>query len=294
VIKDPNRNLVIDTGLNRRECLEAMLEGLSRIGVDLKKTDFYITHFHSDHFALARLLSDETTTVYMNGPDKAFIESWDGWGQISEFALLNGFPREELMSAISNHPGYKYDSDRVPVMIAVNDGDLIRCGGYNFTAVATPGHTIGHTCLYEPARKLLLSGDHILIDITPNIGCWSENANPLKLYLASLNRIHGMQVDLVLPGHRSIVGDCRGRIEELRLHHDRRLEEVLSILKHGPQNAYAAASRMTWDLEGSWSSFPVAQKWFATGEAIAHLRYLEEEGEVVRDDSTGSRVYSIT
>jgi hypothetical protein len=40
---------------------------------------------------------------------------------------------------------------------------------------------------------------------------------------------------------------------------------------------------MTWDIEAdSWDHFPVAQKWFATGEAISHLRYLELRGKVRR------------
>lgn len=294
VIKDPKRNLIIDTGLNRKECLEAMLAGLAEIGVDLKLTDFYITHSHADHFTLAQLLSDDTTTVYMNGPDKTYMESWPNWEPIAEFLALNGFPRDEIGLAVSNHPANKYGSYRMPVMSAVKDGDIIRYGGYNLTAVATPGHTQGHACLYEPAKKLLFSGDHILIDITPNIGCWIQNVNPLKLYLASLDKVYGMQVDLVLPGHRRILRDCKGRIEELREHHRRRLEEVLSILAHGPQSAYEAASRMSWDIDcSSWAAFPVSQKWFATGEAIAHLRYLEDNRRVVRGERAGCRVYSI-
>ncbi len=41
---------------------------------------------------------------------------------------------------------------------------------------------------------------------------------------------------------------------------------------------------MTWDIDcESWNDFPVAQKWFATGEAIAHLHYLESEGRVTRN-----------
>jgi hypothetical protein len=41
---------------------------------------------------------------------------------------------------------------------------------------------------------------------------------------------------------------------------------------------------MTWDLDAdSWEQFPRAQKWFATGEAIAHLRCLEEEGKITRE-----------
>ena len=295
VIKDPERNLIIDTGLNRKECLDAMLGGLAEIGVDLKQTDFYITHLHADHFALAQSLSDDTTTVYMNGPDKAFIENWRGWEPIAEFLVLNGFPRDEIDSAINSHPAQKYGSWQMPMMSAVEDGDIIRCGGYDLMAVATPGHTRGHTCLYERVNKLLFSGDHILIDITPNIGCSVEGTNPLELYLASLDKVFGMQVDLVLPGHRRLLRDCNSRIEELRQHHRRRLEEVLSILEYGPQNAYEAASRMTWDIDcSSWEAFPVSQKWFATGEAVAHLRYLEESGRVVRDEHAGCRVYSIT
>jgi hypothetical protein len=40
---------------------------------------------------------------------------------------------------------------------------------------------------------------------------------------------------------------------------------------------------MTWDIGfKSWDIFPPAQKWFAFGEAMAHLKYLEEEGKVER------------
>ena len=293
VVKDPKRNLIIDTGLNRKECLEAMMAGLSEIGVDLKRTDFYITHLHADHFALAQQLCDENTKVFMNEPDKEYLENWSSWEPIVEFYILNGFPREDADSAISNHPGQKYGSDRNPVMCGVKDGDVLSYGGFDFTAVATPGHTPGHTCLYEPVKKFLLSGDHILIDITPNIGCWMEGTNPLKLYLESLEKVSRMRVDLVLPGHRRIVSDCRGRIEQLRQHHDERLKEVLSILENGPQSGYETASRMSWDIDcSSWADFPVAQRWFATSEAIAHLRYLEDEGKIVRHERDGCRFYS--
>ena len=295
VIKDKRRNLIIDTGLNRKECLEAMLAGLNEIGVDLKQTDFYITHLHADHFALAQLLFDENTKVYMNEPDKEYMENWPNWGLVIEFYAVNGFPRDDIDYVISNHPGQKYGSDRIPVMTAVRDGDIISYGGFNFTAVSTPGHTPGHTCLYEPGKKFLISGDHILIDITPNIGCWMEGINPLKLYIESLKKVYGMQVDLVLPGHRRILTDCRGRIDELRQHHNERLLEVLSILAHGPRNAYETASGMTWDIDcSSWAAFPVLQKWFATSEAIAHLRYLEDDGKIVRQEQNGCRLYSLT
>jgi glyoxylase-like metal-dependent hydrolase (beta-lactamase superfamily II) len=128
-------------------------------------------------------------------------------------------------------------------------------------------------CLYEPDKKILVAGDHILIDITPNIQCWTDEQNPLQDYLTSLDKVNDMEIDLVLPGHRRVITDHRKRIAELKEHHRARLEEVLSILEDHPQTAFEVASQMTWDLDAdSWEDFPRAQKWFATGEAIAHLR----------------------
>jgi hypothetical protein len=40
---------------------------------------------------------------------------------------------------------------------------------------------------------------------------------------------------------------------------------------------------MTWDITyENWAAFPASQKWFATGEAIAHLQYLYTDGRIGR------------
>ena len=64
-------------------------------------------------------------------------------------------------------------------------------------------------------KKILISGDHILSDITPNIQCWSDQEDPLKNYLASLDKVYQLDVDLVLPGHRRVFKNFRERISEL-------------------------------------------------------------------------------
>jgi hypothetical protein len=116
----------------------------------------------------------------------------------------------------------------------------------------------------------------------------------LKHYLASLDKVAGLQVDLILPGHRRLIRNHDARIAELKQHHAHRLNEVLAILGGGPLNAFQVAARMTWDIKAdSWDAFPVAQKWFATGEAIAHLRYLEEEGKLARKKSGKIKLYSL-
>ncbi len=51
---------------------------------------------------------------------------------------------------------------------------------------------------------------------------------------------------------------------------------------------------MSWDIDcESWELFPVAQKWFATGEALAHLRYLEGEGRIRRTGVQKAFTFSV-
>ena len=294
VIKGPDRSLIIDTGLNRRECLDAMQAGLSTLGIDLKASDIFITHLHADHFGLVTKLATDTSHVYFSRPEKELIESWEGFGPMIAYAGQNGFPENELQAALDKHPGAKFGSEWIPEMKLLEDGDEIRIGDYEFRCVVTPGHTMGHICLYEPDKKILVAGDHILIDITPNIQCWSDTQNPLKHYLASLEKVYSLKVELTLPGHRRLIENHQTRIEELKRHHADRLTEVLSILKAGAMNAFQVASQMTWDIDSeSWDQFPVAQKWFATGEAISHLRYLEEEGQLVRNAGGKITLYGL-
>jgi glyoxylase-like metal-dependent hydrolase (beta-lactamase superfamily II) len=288
VIRNAERNLIIDTGLNRKECLDAMLNGLKKLGVELTQSDIFITHLHADHFGLVAKLVTDSSEILFSRPEKELMESWEGFDSMVGYAGGNGFPADELKAALDRHPGNKYGTEWIPELKVLEDGDAIDVGDYHFKCVATPGHTMGHICLYEPSKKVLVAGDHILIDITPNIQCWSDTQNPLKHYIESLDKVAKLDVDLVLPGHRRLIEDHRARIDELKEHHKNRLDEVLDILKKPDQHAYQVASQMTWDIKAkSWDHFPVAQKWFATGEALSHLRCLEEEGKVSRKTEGG-------
>ena len=105
----------------------------------------------------------------------------------------------------------------------------------------------------------------------------------------------GLQIDLVLPGHRRLIRNPLDRIDELKRHHANRLSEVLTILEAGPMTAFQIAARMTWDLKCEhWDDFPVAQKWFATGEAISHLSYLAEAGRVIRQTAEKRTTYTLS
>ena len=283
VVRTPDRSLIIDTGFNTKVCQDAMMKGLNTLGIDLADADIFITHFHADHFGLVPKLKTRSTRVFFNRPEAELLENWEGFGTMIEFADHHGFPKTKLKPALEAHPGNKFGTEWLPMVNILSEGQILTYGGYSFTCVETPGHTLGHICLYEENRKIFISGDHVLIDISPNIQCWTDHENPLKSYMESLVKIRNFDVELVLPGHRRSFTTLGSRVDELILHHEERLNEVRNILDRGPKTAYETAGQMNWDIKAAgWNDFPIAQQWFATGEALSHLRYLEANGEITR------------
>lgn len=284
VVKDDNRNLIIDTGFNRTVCYDAMRQGLAELDVDLNKTDFMLTHMHADHTGLVARLATESSKVFFSRIDARVYDEDYSPRPVIDFAERNGFPAEALQKAMDSHPGFKYSPEKIPGLTLIEEGALLEYGGYRLQCIATPGHTQGHICLYAAEQKIFFSGDHVLYDITPHIESWSYAVNSLEDYLTSLDKVYDLPVELVLPGHRNFFTDLKARIDELKAHHHERTDEVMDVLGDRSMNAYEIAAGMTWDIEcESWEAFPIVQKWFAVGEAIAHLRFLESRGRLIRN-----------
>lgn len=285
--------LIIDTGFNLDACYEEMLRGLRQIGVDLKKTEIFVTHLHADHLGLAGRLAEE---VYMSKTDAEIaMESAkhpEYWNELVEFYKKNGFPSNEAEKVSKIHPAVKYSPKAIQFNF-LEEGDVLEFGNYRLEVLHTPGHTPGHLCLYDPDKKILFSGDHILFDITPNITHWETLDDALGVYLQSLDKIYALEVEKTLPGHRNFCGDHRKRIEELKEHHRKRLEETLNAVKAGSRTAWEIAQKITWDLTyEDWNELPTMQKWFAVGETIAHLDYLEKRKMIFRENS--DKIYYYT
>ena len=290
LIKGDDRNLLIDTGFNREECKTALKEGLDEIGVNMENTDIFLTHLHSDHSGLASDFASKNSKVYASekaGKAINLLREFDLWKETFKSAKGLGF-EGEINDYLERHPGFRFSNTHNLEFTHVHDGDIIKIGDYELKCIATPGHTEGLMCLYDEKHKILFSADHILGRITPNISVWGFETDALRDYFNSLDKIKKLEVERVFPSHRHLFENCNERIEELKAHHAKRLAEVEEILEVEPKSAYEVASFMKWDMTfKSWAEFPHVQKWFATGEAMAHLVYLYNQKKIKMEVEDG-------
>lgn len=281
------RNLLVDTGFRQAECRQALLAGLAELQVSLADTDLFLTHLHSDHAGLAPELLSPTSRIFISATDRVRLPGpacTTQWADFDALSLAAGFPAPLLKELETSNPARAPEPPPCDRYEPVSDGDQFHYGGYTFHALSTPGHTPGHMVLWEPDTGLLLLGDHVLFDITPNITTWPGYANPLGDYLHSLAQVRQLPVQLPLPAHRTVQKGFRTRIDEIIAHHHRRCSEALTVLSATPDlTAYDLTAQMTWQIRcRGWADFPVPQKWFAVGEASAHLEYLMAQGKVTR------------
>jgi len=285
LVRSDDRSLLVDTGGNHQESEDTLLSGLAELGVDLDRLDILISHMHSDHIGCLPSVQTKDNTVYFNRPEVAILQmarDSGGFGhRMSKMTKQAGFIGVDLDNAFKMQPGLRYAPPDPNTFTLVEDDYRIEVGEYSFECVETPGHSPGHICLYDAEKKLMLCADHVLNEISPNIATWHEDDDPLTDYLNSLAKARTFDVELGLPGHRTNITDFGGRIDELIAHHHERLDEVTDIIADSKMNAHDIASKMQWNMKyNTWDDVGMIQRWFATGEAISHLRYLERVGRI--------------
>jgi glyoxylase-like metal-dependent hydrolase (beta-lactamase superfamily II) len=294
LIKNSQRSLLIDTAFNGPECRTVLEDALNKLEIDRDMLDIFATHLHADHTGLAPHVLGQNSNFYLNDYGTKVLTA-TSLSRAYDFAKRNGFPDENLDELFERHPGNKFQGDSFPESISLAEDEVLNYDSYSLRVVNTPGHTLGHQCLYDPDRKLLFSGDHVLGDITPNISVHTYETRYILIhYLSSLDKIAELDVELVLPGHKNPFENLNERIAELKHHHVLRTTEVYDILESGKHNAYEVATKISWDITRlSWEEFPIIQQWFATGEALSHLWALEEENKIVVHENKEKTLFSI-
>ncbi len=134
-----------------------------------------------------------------------------------------------------------------------------------FTAIPTPGHAPDHLAFV--AGRVLFSGDAVLghgsVYVAPDPGA-------LRGYLAALDRLLGMDLDLICPGHGPPVAEPRAKLAEYRDHRldrERRLVAALDDGLRAPDDL----------LDRAWSDVPAVLRPAAAVTLAAHLDKLAEE-----------------
>lgn len=292
LIKGEDRDLLIDTGFCCAECRNAMKRQLKRLDSVADRRDVLLSHLHADHSGLAEEFAGKDGHIYISRVDLDLIKRvLDGgvyYFQSKRYGE-EGFPPKEIREIEETSPARKMALKRIDFRFqGLKDGEEIMVGGYRIKALSVPGHTPGNMMFWMEDSGIMFTGDHVLFDISPNIVIWEELADALGMYMESLKRTKDIPVRLALPGHRE-TGNYSERVGAILSHHERRLEEIKEIIKDAPGlTAYEIAGRMKWRIRAdSWDDFPVTQKWFATGECMAHLAHLQIQGHAKREQRDG-------
>lgn len=167
----------------------------------------------------------------------------------------------------------------------VRHGAPLRLAGREWLAIHTPGHTLDHLCLFDPAEGLLLSGDHVLPSITPHIS-GSGEGDALRSYLATLDLVAELPgVTLGLPAHGHPFTDVPGRVEAIKAHHFERMEKLRAAsLALGPADVVTLSHELF--PERHWGVM-------AESETFAHLEHLRAAGEAERWEEHGVLMYRV-
>ncbi|HJQ47206.1 MAG TPA: MBL fold metallo-hydrolase [Amycolatopsis sp.] len=278
--------VVVDPGWNSDEGWSALQAGLTAAGASVSDvTGIVATHVHPDHHGLSgRLRESSGAWIAMHPAERETLpqrrdlhEHADMRSAVRDWMRRCGASDTEIAELTTMFQGRGQAMEMPEPDVLLEDGDLAPLKGRRLRAVWTPGHTPGHLCLQEPDARLLLTGDHVLPRITPNIGLHPDSADaPLASFLESLDRTAGYDDHDALPAHEYRFRGLAARSRQLREHHDKRCMEIISVVTEvGRPTPWEVAEQLSWSRP--WPEIGT-MRFGAVVETTAHLDYLADQG----------------
>lgn len=291
VLEDEGGVALVDTGLDippSRAAWETLFTGAL---AGRTVTRVIVTHFHPDHIGLAGwlcarfavrlwitrgewLFARMLTSDVRDAPPAEALDYWRaaGWS-------------EEAIAEEAGKGWGRFASVVSPVPVAMRrleEGDVVRIGARDWRVLIGSGHSPEHACLIDEAGKVIIAGDQVLPRITSNVSLsLSEpEGDPLGDWLASIARLRNLPDDLlVLPSHGEPFTGLHARLDALAEGHHGRLNAL---------HEHLSEPRRSVDCFGILFARAVGDHvGLATGEALAHLRYLEVTGRALREVRDG-------
>ncbi len=285
---------LFDTGLNLDDAfsrLEASLETINRSVRDIDH--IFITHQHADHCGMAgRIKKTSGAVIHMSEIGKQIIQNHKDEKQvvnrIKKFYVEQGLTEEAVdpLMVLIRHFRKAIIPFHVDECLDYHKKYFI--GDTSFEAFPTPGHARDHVCFFFQKEGILLSGDHVLPEITPNLSpdLFCPGFRPLQSFLDSLTRIQDLPVTKVLPGHGVPFSDLKKRINEMREHHKKRKNLTFNSVKKGPKTTFQVSK----DIFGA--GLPEFDKFLALNETYVHLIELIHEGGIEKSRNGKQILYN--
>lgn len=300
LLEDGDGWTIVDTGLASDACKANWEQVFQNHLAGRPVTRVLVTHFHPDHVGLAGWLTQRwQAPLWMPRSEWLFARllSLDTSDEMMrrQIAFYRGAGCSEDYLATVRARGPSYAGRVTPIPVghrSLRDGDQLAIGGRDWQVIVGRGHSPEHACLYCPDLKLLISGDQVLPKISPNVGVHMSEpeADPLNDFMASLDRLAALPADThVLPSHNAPFHGLHGRLDELRQHHEDRLDDLLAVLDRPRTAMEVCPTLFRRPLDHHQTGFAIA-------EALAHLHHLRGRGliEGTRDAEGRHRYARIT
>ena len=271
---------LLDCGMNSGDSLQLIRSTLADLGGKRLRT-LVVTHIHPDHYGAAGILA---------GPGKAelylhrlevplvhprYVELEQLVIEVRNYLRVNGVPEEEAEVLSNSQRALSQVVAPAEPTVQLDGAESLMLGRTPVRVEWTPGHSPGHICLYSASTGLSFAGDHVLPDLSPNIGLHPQSTpDPLHEYLDGLRRVAAYKPRLVLPAHGRPFSDVGGRVETLVEHHRRRMERVMSIVAGGELTGWEVALKLWGPREQLY------ERRLALQEGLAHLQALAVEGSL--------------
>ena len=295
VLQEEAGYTIVDPGLNTEQARELWLNVMEELRIELKQIrKTVLTHHHPDHYGLAGWMQELTNCeVYISSAGHSLVNRLWGEGETLTDELCALFARHGL-PVDKQQLMYDHMKSFIPLVSPqptevkhLEEGDVWRAGELNFRTLSLSGHAYSHLIFLDERNKLMLCGDHVLPRISPNISYLpDEDPDPLHSFLEGLDKLAGCgEMEAVYPGHRDPFRDLPGRVEELKAHHERRLQQIADLL-HQPASAHEVCMAMFG------KRLSTHQLRFAMSETIAHLVYLEQRQNIQAEQRGDMLVYT--
>lgn len=274
--------LLLDCGTDWEPGREAIRDGFELLGLESTAVHtLVVSHLHPDHVGMsARMVRELGCRFVMHENARTMVERYnDTPGYVERLLHIGrtyGVPHTILDSVsadLAKRPDYMPLID--PPDHTVRDGGRIDIGeGRWLEVIHTPGHDSAHMCLRDSRTGVLFSGDHILPRISPVI-MWDEGlGDPLGDYLASLQRLLAMDIEVTYPAHGSLMKNGDERAKQILLHHDRRLLDMTEIILDRDSTAWEVM------LRSFRPNLTPLEARLAFLETISHLEHLKLVGKI--------------